>query len=189
MDNRKINMVGVGIFYAVLLLVSVVWHRFRGLIYIPSVESFTWRMGLFHALSALLPALAAIWASSYMVKRSARIRRVALEFKSFLYPLSFHDVVLLAIFSALGEEFFFRGVLQGEIGIVGASLIFGLLHVGPKRDYLLWTGFAVILGFILGGIYILTHDIFVPVLAHFLINAVNLRFLGKLKEESWENKT
>ena len=84
------------------------------------------------------------------------------------------DLVLLAAFSGVGEEALFRGALQPEIGIVASSLLFGALHVGPDRRYLLWTLWAVGAGFLFGALYAWTGGILAPVVAHALHNAVTL---------------
>ncbi|QIN80791.1 CPBP family intramembrane metalloprotease [Rubrobacter marinus] len=63
------------------------------------------------------------------------------------------DLVGLAVLSGVGEEALFRGALQPEIGIVASSLLFGALHVGPDRRYLLWTLWAVGAGFLFGALY------------------------------------
>ena len=84
------------------------------------------------------------------------------------------DLVLLAAFSGVGEEALFRGALQPEIGIVASSLLFGALHIGPDRRYLLWTLWAVGAGFLFGALYAWTGGILAPVVAHALHNAATL---------------
>ena len=84
------------------------------------------------------------------------------------------DLVLLAAFSGVGEEALFRGAVQPEIGIVASSLLFGALHVGPDRRYLLWTLWAVGAGFVFGGLYSWTGGIPAPVAAHVIRNAATL---------------
>jgi uncharacterized protein len=84
------------------------------------------------------------------------------------------DLVLVSIFSGVGEEAFFRGALQPEIGLVASSLLFGVLHVGPDRRYLVWTLWAVAAGFLYGLLYLWTGGIFAPVTAHVMHNAATL---------------
>ena len=84
------------------------------------------------------------------------------------------DILILAALSGVGEEALFRGALQPEIGIVAASLLFGALHVGPDRRYLLWTLWAVGAGFLFGALYEWTGGILAPVVAHALHNAATL---------------
>ena len=84
------------------------------------------------------------------------------------------DLVLVSVFSGVGEEAFFRGALQPEIGIVAASLLFGALHVGPDRRYLVWTLWAVGAGFLFGFLYEWTGGLLAPAFAHAAHNAVTL---------------
>src|ERR687894_3070734 len=84
------------------------------------------------------------------------------------------SLVLVAIFSGVGEEAFFRGALQQEFGLVGASLLFGVAHIGPDRRYLVWTAWAVLAGFVFGFLYDVSGALLAPILAHSLHNAATL---------------
>ena len=84
------------------------------------------------------------------------------------------SLVLVAIFSGVGEEAFFRGALQQEFGLVVASLVFGLAHIGPDRRYLLWTLWAILAGFVFGAVYDLSGGLLAPVIAHAGHNAATL---------------
>jgi uncharacterized protein len=64
--------------------------------------------------------------------------------------------------------------LQPEIGLVASSLLFGVLHVGPDRRYLVWTLWAVAAGFLFGLLYLWTGGILAPVTAHVMHNAATL---------------
>ena len=83
-------------------------------------------------------------------------------------------LVLVSIFSGVGEEAFFRGAVQQEFGLVAASLLFGLAHVGPDRRYLVWTAWAVLAGFVFGALYETTGGLLAPALAHGAHNAATL---------------
>lgn len=84
------------------------------------------------------------------------------------------DLVLVSVMSGVGEEALFRGALQPVLGIVITSLLFGALHVGPNRRYLVWTVWAVGAGFLFGALYEWTGGILAPVTAHVLHNAATL---------------
>ena len=83
-------------------------------------------------------------------------------------------LLLVSVFSGVGEEAFFRGAVQQEFGIVAASFVFGLVHVGPDRRYLFWTGWAVLAGFLFGALYAATGGLLAPILAHVAHNAATL---------------
>ena len=81
------------------------------------------------------------------------------------------DLLLVSLFSGVGEEALFRGAVQPEFGLVVASIVFGAVHVGPDRRYLVWTAWALLAGFLFGGLYIVTGGLLAPVIAHVLHNA------------------
>ncbi len=84
------------------------------------------------------------------------------------------DLILVSVMSGVGEEAFFRGALQPVLGIVATSLLFGALHVGPDRRYLVWTVWAVGAGFLFGALYEWTGGLLAPATAHVLHNAATL---------------
>ena len=75
---------------------------------------------------------------------------------------------------------FFRGALQPRVGLLPASLLFGLAHLAPRRDLALWAGFALLAGLILGALFEYTGNLLAPAIAHVLVNAVNLRWLSRI---------
>lgn len=94
-----------------------------------------------------------------------------------LGPISTPNCILLACASGLAEEMFFRGALQPRVGIVLACLLFGVVHFVPRREFLPWTGFALIVGFAFGALYDATGNLIAPVAAHAVINGINLPLL------------
>jgi len=101
---------------------------------------------------------------------------------------SYTGLALVSVFSGVGEETFFRGAIQQEFGIVAASLVFGLIHVGPERRYLVWTVWAVLAGFLFGVLYNVTGGLLAPILAHSTHNAATL-LLWKRSRKGWGNRT
>lgn len=83
-------------------------------------------------------------------------------------------IAFLAFLSAVGEEFFFRGALQAEIGYISTSIIFGSIHFVPQKTFLPWTIFAIIMGFILGWLYMYSENLIFPIITHGMINYINL---------------
>jgi membrane protease YdiL (CAAX protease family) len=92
------------------------------------------------------------------------------------------SLVLVSVFSGVGEEAFFRGAVQQEFGLVVASLLFGLAHVGPDRRYIAWTAWAVVAGFVFGFLYELSGGLLGPVLAHCAHNAATLLLWKRSRE-------
>jgi membrane protease YdiL (CAAX protease family) len=87
--------------------------------------------------------------------------------------------LVLAAVSGFAEEAFFRGALQPRVGLVAASLLFGLAHFVPRRALLPWCAFAFAAGLCFGGLFEATGNLVAPVVAHCTVNALNLRWLAR----------
>lgn len=99
------------------------------------------------------------------------------QFRDMLAPVEARDVFSFAALSALAEEALFRGFLQPRFGLVATSVAFGLAHLPQRRSLVPWTVAAVIMGFAFGALYDLRGSLVAPVVAHFLINYINLHHL------------
>ena len=113
---------------------------------------------------------------------NARIQEgfITNSFSGFLF-----NIILLAVVPAIGEELFFRGILQdiciglfknNNVGIIITSLIFGILHF--QIDNLLSIIFASLL---LGYIYYYSNNIFLTILLHFGFNSFSLICMQTIK--------
>jgi membrane protease YdiL (CAAX protease family) len=158
------------LFYGSLTVAAALWSGLRGL----DLRFF----GHSAASSALLGALTAL-ATISLGLLAYRLVPVLREIAEELAPrlvdgASYGGLALVATFSGVGEEAFFRGVIQQEFGLVIASLVFGVVHVGPDRRYLVWTAWAVLAGFLFGALYEVTGGLLAPILAHAGHNAATL---------------
>ena len=158
------------LFYGALTVAAALWSGLRGF----DLPFFGYSV----ALSVLLGSLAAA-ATVSLGLLAYRLLPVLREIAEELAPRLLNgtdraSLVLLALFSGIGEETFFRGALQQEFGLVVASLVFGLVHVGPDRRYLVWTLWAVLAGFLFGVLYEVTGGLLAPILAHSAHNAATL---------------
>jgi membrane protease YdiL (CAAX protease family) len=79
------------------------------------------------------------------------------------------SLLLLALASGVGEEVLFRGWLQAEVGLVGASLLFGAAHVWGREGGA-YGLYAAAMGAGLGGLLAVTGSLWAPVLAHAVNN-------------------
>ncbi len=123
--------------------------------------------------------LAVVLVSRFLTRVGA-LRWVAIEVKRLLGPLTPAMALLLASTSAVGEELLFRGAMQPALGYASTSILFGLVHVGPDRRFLPWTAFAVASGFLLGWLLERTGSLLGPVVAHGIINFLNLLLIQRL---------
>jgi membrane protease YdiL (CAAX protease family) len=123
--------------------------------------------------------LTIVGASRLCLRHFEWARALDHEFRSLLNPLSNREVLVLAGASSIGEEMFFRGALIPAVGLLGSSVIFALLHVGPKARYLPWTVTTFLAGLVFGKLFLWTGDLTGAVLAHFTVNYLNLRHIAR----------
>jgi len=90
--------------------------------------------------------------------------------------ITFPGAFIIALFSGFAEEFFFRGIIQVQFGIIIASVIFGIFHIGNKKTF--WYGlYAILIGLYLGWIYHITGNLLVSMLIHCLNNFLALFYM------------
>ncbi|MDH3253408.1 MAG: CPBP family intramembrane metalloprotease [Acidobacteriota bacterium] len=120
-------------------------------------------------------------------RRSLReARRIEEYFAAVLGGLTGSEALALAVLSAIAEEFFFRGAVQDAWGFLAAAGLFTFLHVGPGREFRLWTLFAGIAGLVLGGLMMWRGTLLAPMIAHALVNAIGLSRLAALSPAAEE---
>jgi len=170
-------------FYAVMGMVAVAWRWLmdgQGPFFAaPEVVSPEVGLLLRHALLGLLVGAGLIVSSRLWIRYTRMGRVLAQRLAEILGPLSGAQVVVLALASGLGEEAFFRGALQPRVGLVLASLLFGMAHLVPRRELVPWAGFAALAGVLLGALFDYTGNLVAPAAAHVLINGVNLSWLSR----------
>lgn len=152
------------------------------------------------AMYGVLPlaGLLGEWNETWPISQSARDIQAAAE-KLLVVMLrmpTIKDLVvnllLVAIIPAIGEELFFRGVLQrlvikstGKVwlGVFITSIIFSLIHMEAL-------GFMprVLLGFGLGAIYVISGNLWLSIFAHILNNGSQVVMLylfqhGMIKDD------
>jgi len=101
-----------------------------------------------------------------------------------LGPLPRDEALALALLSGFAEELFFRGAMQGSLGFLAASVLFALLHTGPGPAFRLWTLFAAVAGLAFGALMLWRGNLLAPVVAHALVNGVNLVRLTGVADHS-----
>jgi membrane protease YdiL (CAAX protease family) len=127
-------------------------------------------------LIGLAVGLMVVFLSRFAVHRFDWARRLHGDFRSILGPLSWREILVLAVASSVGEELLFRGALLPIFGVWMQAVVFALLHIGPGTRFLPWTASAFGLGLIFGWLFQLTGDLGGPIVAHFAINYMNLHF-------------
>ncbi len=158
------------VFYGFFVAVAMLWAAVRGFELRVVGDSLAVDLGL-GASTALVTVGSGLLAYRFLPVLRELADELAPRLVDGATPAA---LLLVSLFSGVGEEVFFRGAVQQEFGIVIASVAFGLLHVGPDRRYLLWTGWAILAGFVLGGLYAFTGGLLAPVFAHAAHNAGTL---------------
>lgn len=159
--------------YLALAVAAILWQGLR---------EGTIPLGLFFDRSSVLADLAVglsaaavlvgLWQLGRLTLASARSLEESIA--ATLGPLTLAEIVTLSILSGFSEELFFRGAVQAQLGIVPATLLFALLHMGPGREYRTWTVFALLAGAALGSLMLWRGSLLAPVVAHVGVNLIGL---------------
>lgn len=149
-----------------LLLAESAWLDLRPL----AAHAYGGLLGL--TLGLLVARLTPTW-----VSRSTWAQRLEAELSPLVRGLSPGAVLSVACLSALGEELLFRALLLPLVGLFPQAALFGLAHQLPGRARWIWVLWASIMGVVLGVLYRTTGSILGPILAHAVINALNLRYM------------
>ena len=161
------------IFYLALAIAGLLWiGTQRGRLGIELfVDPGSWWIDL-GAGVAIGAALLALW---WALRRFfAAARSLEDELAALLAPLS------------VAEELFFRGALQGAIGFLPAAVLFALMHAGPGKGFRIWTLFALAGGLALGALVALRGPLGGAIVAHLMVNGVNLVRLARRAPQSAE---
>jgi len=120
-----------------------------------------------------LVALTRVGASGW-----APMVRMTRSLEELVGPITWTTALLLALVSGFAEELLFRGALWPHLGLIGTTLLFGLIHVLPRRSLWLYPVFATLAGLFLGLVREGTGSVWPPIVAHVTVNALNLAWLG-----------
>lgn len=169
--------------YLGLAIVAVVWLGVRDGT-IPLVLFFDRRSGWpdLAAGAGGAVVLLGLWHLGRLTLPSARALENSIA--TTLGPLTAAEIVTLAVLSGFSEELFFRGAVQSQWGIVPATVLFAVLHMGPGREYRVWTVFALVAGAALGGLMLWRGNLLACALAHIAVNMVGLARLQRTAASS-----
>ncbi len=178
-------------FYGAVFAIAWLWrHLWQGAsLLFATPEDRSAGLSLAHDLGAGVLAGALVIAASHLyTERFPSGERLGRTLAALIGPLGTPACLLLAFASGIAEEALFRGALQPAVGWAAASLLFGLAHLAPRRDLLPWSVFALLAGLLLGALYAWTGALVAPIVAHVLVNAVNLqRLAGIARRERLED--
>ncbi len=127
----------------------------------------------------LLPGLAAgagfAWLVWALGRRLHAIRAIVrlLEEMLDLSAITFRHVLLFSLLAAVPEELLFRGAMQASLGLLVTAVIFGALHALTRVYFV----YATVAGLFLGGLALLSGQLWLPIGAHFAIDFVTFMLL------------
>ena len=122
-------------------------------------------------------ACLAILLTRIALRRAAWARALHRELRPIVSGEGGGVIVLMALASSVGEELFFRGFLSVSIGVVLSSLAFGALHQVRGKGRVGWAASAFVMGVFLSFVYGLTGQLVGCIVAHAIVNVVNLQWV------------
>ncbi|RYZ06918.1 MAG: CPBP family intramembrane metalloprotease [Myxococcales bacterium] len=137
-----------------------------------------------HAFSSLLGAAfagAVVVGTRALVESTSWAKALHRDLRPMTEGLDAAGIAVIAALSSLAEELVFRGLLMPWLGTWGVwlqAVLFGLAHAqlsGPSRW--VWVAWASVVGLVLGAMFGLTGSLLGPLLAHALVNGLNLLYL------------
>jgi membrane protease YdiL (CAAX protease family) len=92
--------------------------------------------------------------------------------------MSLAAVVVLGAAAGIGEEWLFRGVVQPLAGLIPASVLFGMAHIGSRRmlPFGVW---ATAMGAVMGGLAYVTGGLIAPMVAHGVYDLLALEYIRR----------
>lgn len=131
-----------------------------------------------YLLWGLGAALLLIALSLYADRNFRWARQLDHEFRKILVPLGSWQIGAIALLSGIAEELFFRGAIQPLLGLIPTSLLFGAVHLVPRKVFLPWAAYAAFGGFLFGCLFELSGTLFPNTLSHVAVNFVMIRLLN-----------
>lgn len=165
--------------YSVLTLVSLIWMRLQKRLTLDLFFTPQWEQFIKVFLMGLGAAAFLIGLFLYSIRNFHWARQLEAELSRILVPLRPWEIGIVSLLSGIAEELFFRGALQPVVGLIPASLLFGLAHFVPRSPFWPWALQAVFAGFLLGSLYQLTHLLYPVMVAHSVTNFVLILIMNR----------
>ncbi|MEE2778530.1 MAG: CPBP family intramembrane glutamic endopeptidase [Acidobacteriota bacterium] len=164
-------------FYLALGLAAILWIGLRdGTIPLSLFFRHEWWLDLLAGLGAGSALLLLWWGVARVVPLAKELEE---HMSELLGSIDVSQAIGLAVMSGFAEELFFRGAVQASWGYLPATLVFAILHSGRERSFRLWTAFALASGLVLGGLVLWCGTLLAAIVAHMLVNGVNLSRIAK----------
>lgn len=119
--------------------------------------------------------------TAFLVTRFDWAKSVAHELGPFALGLTGPQLVALLGVAGLAEELVFRALLGPTLGVFVSSVLFGLVHQMGGKGRWPWVIWASLVGLGLASIYALTGSLLGPLVAHALINGMNVARVRRMQ--------
>ena len=176
----RLAILGEGLL--VLIAFAWAWWRDVALVFVPLGSGGAG--GMAEALVVGCVAAAALGGANFYLLCGApdlpgirSIRRLYVEgLKPVFGNLSATEITAISLAAGVGEEMLFRGILQPEFGLILASVIFGLLHMGGSGT-VVFGCWVMVMGGALGALAIWTGGLLAPIVAHAVYDAAAMSYI------------
>ena len=128
------------------------------------------------SLAAVLPAALfmlslSLWGSR--ISWIASLQETLLALQIVFSQARILDLVAISLIAGIAEELLFRGVIQTELGILPASILFGLAHMITPA----YAVIATLMGIYIGILFQAFDSLLVPIQLHFIYDLFALLYL------------
>jgi hypothetical protein len=166
--------------YSTMAAVAIVWSLITGrpLFWVEAPPSFG--SVVLWSLIGAAGGIGVVLASRVLLDQYPWAKSLADWFAEVLGPISVRDALILALLSGFAEEMLFRGALQPSLGLVPTTILFGLCHWPPRKELRPWTILTGCLGLLFGIATAVSGHLTAAIVAHFVINFINLSEIGKM---------
>ncbi len=179
-SDKRLSICFTALFYGGLGILGIGWLYFVRPAHLETL--FEIRSLPLHGILGLGLGGLVVLFSRLVVRRFTWARSMEEGFRSTLRDQPVWTVPFLALFSALGEEIFFRGALQEFVGVWLQAGIFGVVHFPFSRKMWAWPFFAVVMGLAFGAGTVVTGTLWMATVAHGTINGLNMRLILRKPE-------
>lgn len=159
-----------------MLILALFLAKFFGIKFLPLTENLfrDIMLGTFGASFPLVLFIFLVSKQAEKIPFMGSLRKTIINDISAIFSKTkLLDLCLISILAGFAEELLFRGVIQVKLGIVGASIIFGLLHfITPAYCVI-----ATIMGFYLGFLFQYYESLLIPIQLHFIYDLGALVYL------------
>jgi uncharacterized protein len=160
----------------IVLMLALIIARYYGIKLLPLTQN-VFRdivIGTFGAMFPLALFILLLSAKAEGIPSLGSLRSIITnDIRAIFSEAELPDLCFISVFAGIAEELLFRGVIQAKLGIVGGSIIFGLLHfITP-----VYCVIATIMGFYLGILFQYYDSLLIPIQLHFIYDLGALIYL------------